>query len=166
MRYNSGDGRDEDAETDLWAIPLAADREPLPLEQRDVVAESGVFSPDGKWIAYSANKGDRREIYVQSFPEPHTRLQVSAAGGVIPRWPGDGGELYFMAFDETIMVSKVTMNDRIAFSAPLELFEMPNGIRSFDVSADGRFLVAANLEDPNTSPLTVILNWKQLLEDR
>ena len=58
------------------------------------------------------------------------------------------------------------MDDRIAFSRPVELFKMPNGIRSFDVSADGRFLVAANLEDPNTSPLTVILNWKQLLEDR
>ena len=67
--------------------------------------------------------------------------------------------------DRTVMVSEVTLKDRIAFSAPTELFRVPNGIRSFDVSADGqRFLVTANLEDPDTSPLTVVLNWRQLLQ--
>jgi Tol biopolymer transport system component len=153
------------AEDGLWAIPLRADQEAIPLI-RGVWVEDGAFSPDGEWIAFSADNADRQEIHVQSFPEPHTRLQVSVTGGYMPRWSDDGRELFFMAFDGTVMVSEVTMGDRIAFSAPVELFRIPNGIRSFDVSADGqRFLVVANLEDPNTSPLTVILNWKQLLEN-
>ncbi len=47
------------------------------------------------------------------------------------------------------------------------MFRLPNSIRSFDVAADGqRLLVVENVDDPNTSPLRVILNWKRLLEPR
>ena len=157
----------ERKETNLWAIPLAAGDEPIPLVGHDVPPETGVFSPDGRWIAYSANKTDRGEIYVQSFPDPHTSLQISTEGGYMPRWPGDGSELYFMRFDGAIAVVEVTFGERIAVSAPQDLFRLPNSIRSFDVAADGqRLLVVENVDDPNTSPLRVILNWKRLLEPR
>ncbi len=148
----------------LWAIPLDESEEPISLGA-DLAPETAVFSPDGKWIAYTANKTDRNEIYVQSFPDPHTSLQVSTEGGHLPRWPGDGSELYFLQFDGSIAVAEVTFGESIAFSAPRQLLRLPHAIMSFDVADDRqRVLVVENVEDPNTSPLRVILNWRQLLE--
>ena len=35
------------------------------------------------------------EFYVQRFPEGGGRQQISAEGGVQPRWRGDGNELFY-----------------------------------------------------------------------
>ncbi|MBV8891466.1 MAG: PD40 domain-containing protein, partial [Acidobacteria bacterium] len=49
-----------------------------PLVQRQGTAKNGQFSPDGKWVVYSANESGQWEIYVTSFPEGRGgRWQVS-----------------------------------------------------------------------------------------
>ena len=30
--------------------------------------DSGMFSPDGRWVAYTSNESGRPEIYVAAFP--------------------------------------------------------------------------------------------------
>ena len=48
-------------------------------------------SPDGRLLAFVSDETGRNEIYVQSFPEPPGKVQVSIAGGVQPVWrPGRG----------------------------------------------------------------------------
>jgi len=37
------------------------------------------------------------EIYVQSFPVPGTRYQVSNGVGKVPHWRRDGKELFFIS---------------------------------------------------------------------
>ena len=55
----------------------------------------GRFSPDGRWIVYSANAGNRTEIYVQPFPTGGLRTQLTSAGGEAPVWRGDGKEILY-----------------------------------------------------------------------
>jgi hypothetical protein len=47
------------------------------------------FSPDGKWIAYTAGG----EVVVEGFPEERAHWQVSQ-GGALPSWRRDGKELF------------------------------------------------------------------------
>jgi WD40-like Beta Propeller Repeat len=53
-------------------------------------------SPDGRWLAYISNETGRDEVYLQSFPQPGTKRQVTTEGGVMPRWRKDMNELFFV----------------------------------------------------------------------
>ncbi|MBV8475840.1 MAG: PD40 domain-containing protein [Acidobacteria bacterium] len=54
--------------TELWVAQMS-DLTARPLVQRQGTAKNGQFSPDGKWVVYSANESGQWEIYVTSFPE-------------------------------------------------------------------------------------------------
>jgi tRNA A-37 threonylcarbamoyl transferase component Bud32 len=53
------------------------------------------FSPDGKWVALVSDESGRDEVYVRSFPDPSSRIQISVAGGGEPVWSRDGSRLYY-----------------------------------------------------------------------
>jgi Tol biopolymer transport system component len=73
-------------------LPTAIDgeRKSRPLVSAPAVEVFPAFSPDGRWIAYQSNDRGTFEIYVQSFPGPEGRWQVSTEGGLRPRWSHDG----------------------------------------------------------------------------
>jgi WD40-like Beta Propeller Repeat len=55
------------------------------------------FSPDGRWIIYNARArgGDRLGNFVQPFPGPGLRRQISCSG-MFPVWRQDGKEVVFL----------------------------------------------------------------------
>ena len=57
------------------------------------------MSPDGRWVAYNSNESGTWEVYVARFPDFTSRRRVSIAGGVQPKWRGDGKELFYLAPD-------------------------------------------------------------------
>ena len=125
----------------------------------------GVFSPDGKWVAYDSDESGRLEVYVRPFPGPGAAWQVSTGGGTSPRWRADGRELYFMAPDSTLMAAPFNSHGS-AFTAgkPQALFRthifFAPSKQQYDVSRDGRFLVVTQLEDTSAEPIHILLNWK------
>src|SRR4030095_16058896 len=54
------------------------------------------FSPDGRWLAYVSNESQRNEVYVQPYPGPGERHQISNNGGEQPAWSGNGRELFYV----------------------------------------------------------------------
>src|SRR5262249_38940792 len=81
---------------DLWVLPLFGDRKPFPFLQTPFAESGGRFSPDGKWVAYQSNESGRSEVYVQPFPGPGAKFQISTDGGANPLWRRDGKELFFL----------------------------------------------------------------------
>jgi eukaryotic-like serine/threonine-protein kinase len=81
---------------DLWYVSLGADRTPHPFVQTAFNELDGQFSPDGKWVAYQSNDAGHFEIYLQPFPGPGDRIQVSAGGGKQVRWARNGSELFYL----------------------------------------------------------------------
>ena len=71
------------------------------------------LSRDGRWLAYSAPDGDRREVFLRPFPSGG-RCQISIDGGSRPSWSGDGSRLFFQR-GRTLMVAEFTSGD---FCAP------------------------------------------------
>jgi Tol biopolymer transport system component len=130
------------------------------------------FNPGApRWIAYDFDDSGRREIYVQAFepgkPASPARWQISDAGGQMPRWRGDGKEIFYLSLGGKMMAVRVS-GDGAAFqsSAPQILFDAtapqlrtPNW--EYDVSLDGqRFLMIEPLVDPEHQPLTIVGNWR------
>lgn len=150
---------------DLMVLPLEGDRKPFPFLSTQFSEETGVFSRDGKWVAYNSNESGRWEVYVRPFPGPGPAWQVSTAGGRSARWSADGKELYYLAPDSTLMAARVTRSaSTFETATPQVLFRtraiyFPNA-QQYDVSRDGRFLVARELEITPPEPIHVLLNWK------
>jgi Tol biopolymer transport system component len=149
--------------TDIWALPLNGERQPIRVTETSFQEWDGRVSPDGRWIAYSSNEAGRAEVYVQSFPKPGLKQQVSAGSGTIPRWSHDGRELYYASIDLTLMaVSVERAGDAVRFGAPAPLFALDVSRADagpYAVSSNGRFLVNVATSDLENPPITVILNW-------
>jgi len=154
---------------DVWALPLSGpgNAEPLRVTNTAFVESNARFSPDGRWIAYQSNEsGPQGDVYIQSFPAPGIKQQVSTKGGILPRWGTHGAELFYVTPTSTLMsVSLKSAGAGLQVGTPVPLFSLPafQSGGDYDVSADGRFLV--HLMDTEQTPqsLTVILNWAQRL---
>ena len=150
--YRAGQG--------LWILPLTGERKPFRFGENVGVPMNPQFSPDGRWIAYSATDSQRSEIFIAPFPGPGGRVQVSTAGGSEPRWRRDGKELFYVSGEGQMMAA-----DLAARGAALEvgrvraLFgNLPGS--SYDVTPDGqRFLVVMPPEQSGPEPLTLVQNW-------
>jgi serine/threonine-protein kinase len=131
------------------------------------------FSPDGKWLAYSSDESGRREIYVQSYPGPGRKWQISTGGGQEPVWNPLGGELFYRQGNKILAVQIDTesglsaRNPRILFEGPY----LPSAATFpfYDVSPDGeRFLMLKPAESQTAAPtqIHVVLNWHQELKEK
>jgi serine/threonine-protein kinase len=74
------------------------------LKTPTVTGSFPVFSPDGRWLAYSNAAGGVYEVYVRPFPDTGMQWQISIAGGVIPVWSRNGHELFYRTEDQRITV--------------------------------------------------------------
>ncbi|HTA44891.1 MAG TPA: protein kinase [Bryobacteraceae bacterium] len=135
-------------------------------------AGRGQFNPGvPRWVAYDFDDSGRREIYVQAF-EPgqrasSARWQISDSGGTMPRWRGDGKEIFYLSLDGKMMAVRVSSDgDAFHSSTPQFLFkatppEMRTPNFEYDVSPDGeRFLMIEPREKPEYQPLTLVSDWR------
>jgi dipeptidyl aminopeptidase/acylaminoacyl peptidase len=155
---------------DIFALPFEGDRKPIPVIQTKAQERNAQFSPDGKWIAYESDDSGRFEIYVQPFPGPGRREQISNAGGAQVRWRADGKELFYIALDRQLMAVPIRFDAEhrsIEAAKPVPLFTTSVGDpdqavsrQQYIVSPDGtRFLMNTVIGEDTASPITVILNW-------
>jgi Tol biopolymer transport system component len=156
---------------DIWLLRLS-DRKAQPLIRTPFNESAPRFSPDGRWLAYVSNESGRWEIYVQPFPGPGGKSQISAGGGTEPVWNHNGRELFYRDGDKMMAVDIATQP---GFSAgkPRELFEghyepSPGSNPNYDVSLDGRrFLMVKPTEQKESSAqIVLVLNWFEELRRR
>jgi hypothetical protein len=150
---------------DLMILPLFGDRKPYPFLSTPFTETQGVFSPDGKWVAYQSNEAGRFEIYVRPFPGPGGQWQISTGGGTSPRWRSDGKELYYLTPDNKLMSAAATAQGGTFQPGTPEVLFQTHAARTtnkpqYDVSRDGRFLIDSELEDAVTEPIHLLLNWR------
>jgi Tol biopolymer transport system component len=155
-------------------LPLAADRKPRIYQRVSFSQVLRDVSPDGRWVAYQSNESGRFEVFVQTFPMPGGKWQVSNGGGVAPRWREDGKELFYYAADSQLMAVPVSGDEKafqVGVPAPLFKIRLLLGpfsavgfIQQYDVMPDGqRFLLNLPVDDSPISPVTVVLNWVEEL---
>jgi Tol biopolymer transport system component len=129
------------------------------------------FSPDSRWIAYQSEESGRYEVYVQPFPGPGGKWEISTNGGTMPVWAQNGRELFYMSSGRLMSVS-VTAQPTFTASTPRIVADYPRSLMGrltngvYDVSPDGqRFLfVKANVEIGSPDEVRVVLNWTEELK--
>ena len=117
--------------SDLWALPITTDGRPagtsISVMSTPADETQGQISPNGRWLTYASNSNVRREVYVQEFRTGEQRQQISATGGMQPRWSHKGDELYYIAADgQLMMVSMAGGQDALELKPrkPVALFRI------------------------------------------
>jgi dipeptidyl aminopeptidase/acylaminoacyl peptidase len=158
----------ETTRADLWKQRADGSGKGEPFLATAFAESNPVFSPDGRWVAFVADTTGADEVWVRPFPGPGAPVRVSSAGGHDPVWSRDGRELFYQEGPK-LMAAAVLAREPIRFQTPQMLFEggfvqwEPNTPRTFDVSADGRFLMV----EPSATysqRFNVVINWAEELK--
>jgi eukaryotic-like serine/threonine-protein kinase len=157
---------------DIWVLRMS-DRKAQPFLRTQFDEAVPRFSPDGHWLAYISNATGRHEIYVQSYPGPGGKWQISTEGGTEPAWNRNGRELFYRSGNKMMAVDIATQPG-FAAGTPRMLFEgryetAPFAASNYDVSPDGQhFLMVKPSEQEQSAPtqINVVLNWFEELKRR
>ncbi|HSE34016.1 MAG TPA: protein kinase [Pyrinomonadaceae bacterium] len=167
----------ENGYAEVRVIDVDGDREQRPLIQGSFNIGGARFSPNGRWIAYVTDESGRNEVYIRSYPEIGTRIQVSVDGGSEPVWSRSGKELFFRNGDQTMAVN-IGLSQSLVVGKPQLLFSRyalddSSGpaygmAAAYEVSLDGqRFIMEKyNQETAQLPAPRVILNWFDELKQR
>ncbi|MBI4480621.1 MAG: protein kinase [Acidobacteria bacterium] len=152
--------------TDLWWLPLEGNRKAQVFLRTTTSENEARFSPDGRWLAYSSNESGRNEIFVQPFPGPGRKWQVSTNGGSFPLWNPNGRELFYRSGDRMMAVD-ITTAPTFSAGQPRQLFEA-RSLAISSVSPDGQRFLATQPVEPEqpATQINVVLNWFEELKRR
>jgi len=164
------------------------DRKVVPFDDiRSTQPINAVFSPDGKWIAYTTRApGAVSQIYVQPFPQTGAVYQITRGtdrNAHHPFWSRDGRELYYIPAAGGFAVVSIATRPTFAFSDPVSLSRGPLGFieggpsntRQNDATDDGR-IIAIMAGNPSQAPafgegsaaqqFHIVLHWFEELKAR
>jgi serine/threonine protein kinase len=148
---------------DVWVLPLFGDKKSYPYASTEFAETFPRLSPDGRWLAYVSDQSRRDEVYVDTFPMPGTKQQVSINGGSFPAWSRDGKELYFIAGDGKMMAVDIKSGPQFDHGIAKPLFPTvglgTSDYGAYDVSKDGRFLMPLSANPSPIVSMTVVVNW-------
>jgi serine/threonine-protein kinase len=161
----------EPAQTDIFLLPLPNGRgseKARRFLQTPHLERDAMFSPDGRWIAYTSFESGPPQVYVRpAAGDAGGKWLISTGAGFSPRWASGGRELFYGATGGKIMVVAVEPGPAFRPGTPKELFTYASfvaaGSGGYDVSADGkRFLMIASGagEQASAAPeIHFVLEW-------
>jgi Tol biopolymer transport system component/predicted Ser/Thr protein kinase len=150
---------------DVWIFHLG-DRKTEPFLQSRFNEIGPRFSPDGRWLAYASDESGRYEVYVQPYPGPGGKWQISTEGGTEPVWARNG-ELFYRN-GEKVMVVETNLRPSFSAGNPKVLFEGRyanyQSFPDYDVTADGQRFLFLKAGEQAQSEISVVVNWTQELK--
>jgi Tol biopolymer transport system component len=167
---------------DIWALDVETGKS-VALVAAPSNDGGGVFSPNGKWMAYQSNESGVMEVYVipSGLPPSPTersgeekqidptqvqpasqRWQISVGGGSNPRWRDDGKELYYMSPDGMLMaVAADSEGDQIQLKSMTPLFQTDWELgKAYDVAPGGQRFIVNEVAIQDDTPISIVVNWQ------
>lgn len=159
---------------DVYAIGTGTDRKMQAVIATAADEQSGVVSPDGKWIAYVSNESGRSQVYLRPFMRAGGRWLVSTGSAVNALWASNT-ELTYREIEGRTMVSATlalgedvrVVDRRPLFSDATYLFNS-GSVTEHDLSWNGqRFLMLKRPQQLGESAeAVVVLNWAEEVRQR
>jgi serine/threonine protein kinase/Tol biopolymer transport system component len=148
---------------------------------RSLTPTGAIFSPNGRWVAYSAREGSSERqnvVFVQPYPATGALFQVSKSteDGHHHAWATDGTELYYTPGPGNLIIAvPVRTTPAFALGEPANLpraftNNSPLVQRTFDTASQARFLgligYTGRTDSAGQGQLQVVLNWFEDLRNR
>ena len=151
------------------ALPLGGDsvRKSITLLNADIPRQPRL-SRDGRWLAYVSGETGLTEVYVQPFPGPGGRYQISSGGGVEPMWSRTTNELFYRG-GPVLISATLTTAPELSVVRRDTLFAM-NALAGevqagYDVFPDGKRFVFSRMVSSDAAPV-VVTRWLDEVRER
>jgi serine/threonine-protein kinase len=160
------------ASHDIYVLTLEGKGKAEPFMVTEFNEKHPVFSPDGRWIAFTSDRSGRYEVYVKPYPGEGGIMPISTGGGSEPMWAQSGKELFYRS-GQKMMVASVETQPTFKAETPRLLFEgYYDGTwfdltSDYDISPDGqRFLMIKWQTEETSTPtqLIIVQNWFEELK--
>jgi serine/threonine-protein kinase len=155
---------EEGSGNNLYERKLDGSEPPRAIRASKANEMGGSFAPDGKWIVYQSDETGRPEVYLEPYPGPGERVQLTADGGNAPVWARNG-EIFFRRDDATWVLTP--RPGAVAEFAPAKMlyrFPIALGVNeellNYDVTADGQRTLASRTPDAlRPRQIEVVTDW-------
>lgn len=153
--------------TSVFAARLDGGGDPWPVLQTGEYVFNTRFAPDGRWIVFEAHADtftSGGSLYVQPFPGPGLRRQISPSGQ-FPVWRKDGAEIVFLDQDQVWSIRVEEAGADLRFSEPEPLFSVrpPGGVvdaMMLAITRDGsRIYLPQPIEQADSDLIHVRTGW-------
>jgi len=155
----------------LYTLPLSgSEHTPVEILHSDRPMFAPRFSPDGRYLSYvvldQANKG---EVFVRPVDSAAGAgpWQISNGASSAAFWRRDGKALFYVARDQSVMMSEVSTSPAFTFKKPEALYRQQSAVpdRIAYISADGdRFVVLPRPRGPQLQQLTIFNREGQVVK--
>jgi hypothetical protein len=114
-----------------------------------------------------SDESGRLEVYVTTFPAAGAKMRISTSGANWPLWRRDGGELFLVSLDGTLLAVPIAVQPGgLRAGMPRRLFQTSFNLfanHPYDVTSDGqRFIVNTGMIAAGSTPLTLVSHWTGL----
>jgi serine/threonine protein kinase len=155
---------DQDTSQNVWLLDASGTKPPSPIVRGPVRDNAGPISPDGRWIAFSSEDSGRFEVYVQSFPAPGRRVQVSETGATRAWWTRDGRRMVLLGSDlRTLSRVDLQPGETLGVGTSTRFARLPADIVFVDAMPDRERFIAIAPERTGTGSITIVQNWRAAL---
>jgi serine/threonine-protein kinase len=147
---------------DLMILPMEGDEQsgwkpgkPQAFLTGPMNESSGMFSPDGRWMAYLSNETGPLNVFVRPFPGPGGKWQISTGAGDDPTWSRRAPELFFLSTSDLFLMVVPYRADGESFQAETPVVWAKTRIgarprapsRDLDLHPDGKRFAVSATED-------------------
>lgn len=155
---------------DLWIYSTATGKTD-PLLSQPYSEQRGVFSPDGRFLAYQSNETREAEIYIRELGPTGGKWQISTEHGRCPKWRADGKELYYTTYDYDFMAVPISYDKGLEIGTPVKLFNYryvfsgTSTLYPYAPTSDGkRFYILSPTDQSGSSEFVIVQNWLEELK--
>jgi len=165
---------DRSSDENLFAVGTGSDRKRITLLKTPANEQTGVVSPDGRWLAYTSDEGGEYQVYVRPFMREGGRWLISTGRSAPPLWASNSELVYPDLVSDMMTSARLELGTTVRVIARTPLFNIRSyniigfGTASFDVSRDGQeFLMSRRPEmlDELSEPV-VVLHWADEVKRR
>jgi Tol biopolymer transport system component len=159
---------DSQTKWDVWVLPLEGDRQSRPYLRRAANESNVEVSPDGRWLCYNSDESGRVEGYVQSFPTPGLRYQVTTDGTGIGGWKRDGKQLALRSTPDKVVRSvDILPGEEFQFGSPRFQGKLPDVSFGVDVDREWtRWLAIVPAGKQPKPTIRIVLDWEAMIATR
>jgi Tol biopolymer transport system component len=158
--------QDSQTKWDIWVLPLEGDRQPRPYLRKAANEWRGNVSPDGRWLCYNSDESGRPEGYVQAFPIPGRRYQITTDGAGIGGWKADGKQLTLTPYPVVRAVA-VLPGEGFRIGSPRHLGKLPDVNHGADIDrAWTRWIAIVPAGRQPKPTVRIVLDWDAMIAKR
>jgi Tol biopolymer transport system component/tRNA A-37 threonylcarbamoyl transferase component Bud32 len=159
---------DSQTKWDIWVLPLEGDRQPRLYLRKPANEFNASVSPDGRWLCYSSDESGRVEGYVQAFPTPGQRYQVTTDGTGVAGWKADGRQLALASTpNQVVRAVDILPGEGFRIGPPRVLGKSPDGSFGADLDRAWMRLIAIVPAGRQPKPtIRIVLDWDAMITKR